>query len=81
MRAILIDRPELVRAFYLKGDDDDLLRAHFKHVLAGKSLLVIECGQNSRRFLQTIRMRRRWSGYFGFSLAPDSTISGTYDTK
>ena len=85
LRAILIDHPglvgvrlELARAFFLKGEDG-LSWEHFESVLAGKppAALVV----NIRRFLQTMQARRRWSGYFGFALAPDTNIQGTSDTE
>jgi len=78
-RTILIDRPELVRvgldlalAFFLK-DDDGLSRRHFEQVLAGRPPPAMAF--NIRRFLSAIRARRRWSGHFGVSIAPDSNIN------
>ncbi len=82
-RAILINRPglvrvrlELARAFFLKGDDD-LSRKHFERVLAGgpPSAMVA----NIQRFFEVMRARRRWSGYFGATLAPDSNINAASD--
>ncbi len=78
LRAILIERPglvrvrlELARAFFLKGEDD-LSREHFERVLAGKPPEAVAA--NVHRFLRTIRARRGWSAYFGFSIAPDTNI-------
>ena len=69
LRAMLIERPELVRArlelaraFFLKGEDS-LARGHFERVLAGKPPARVAA--NVRRFLREIRARRRWSGLGG----------------
>ena len=83
--AILIDRPglvrvhlELARALYLKGDDD-LSREHFERVLAGRPPPAMAV--NIQRFLETIRARRRWTGHFGATLAPDSNINTASDER
>ncbi len=83
--AILIDRPglvrvrlELARAFYLKGDND-LSREHFERVLAGRPPPAMAV--NIQRFLEAIRARRRWTGHFGATLAPDSNINAASDEK
>ena len=83
--AILIDRPglvrvrlELARAFYLKGDDDQS-REHFERVLAGRPPPTMAA--NIQRFLEAIRARRRWTGHFGATLAPDSNINTASDEK
>ena len=85
LRDILVDRPrlvrvrlELARAFFLKGEDE-LSQEHFERVLAGK--LPKPVVFNIRRFLTEIRARRRWSGHFGFSIAPDSNINSASDDK
>ena len=82
-RTILIKRPELVRvrlelalAFYLK-QDDQLAREHFERALVGKPPAAL--ATNVNRFLNIIRARRRWTGYFGFSLAPDTNINAASD--
>ena len=82
---ILVDQPELVRvrlelarAFYLKGDDG-LSREHFERVLAGSPHPAIAA--NVRQFLALIRERRRWNGYFGATLAPDSNINASSDAE
>lgn len=84
-RAILIDRPglvrvrlELARAFYLKGNDD-LSREQFERVLAGKPPAAMAA--NIQRFLEAIRARRRWTGYFGATVAPDNNINTASDEK
>ncbi len=83
LREILIDRPGLVRvrlelahAFFLKGDDD-LAREHFERVLAGKPPAAMIA--NIQRFIEVMRARRRWSGWFGATLAPDSNINAASD--
>ena len=81
LRAMLVDRPDLVRvrlelarAFFLKGEND-LARKHFEHVLAGSPPGAVAA--KVRRFLSEIRARRRWSLRAGFALAPDTNIGGT----
>ena len=85
LRAMLIDRPDLVRvrlelarAFFLKGEND-LSRKHFEHVLAGSPPGAVAA--NVRRFLSEIRARRRWSLRAGFALAPDTNIGGTSEER
>ena len=84
-RSILIRRPDLVRvrlelgvAFYLK-QEDALAREHFERALVGKPppALVV----NVTRFLINMRARRRWRGYFGFSVAPDTNINAASDAQ
>ena len=84
LRAILIDRPGLVRvrlelaqAFFLKRKDD-LSREHFERVLAGGPPPAMVA--NIRRFLEAMRARRRWSGWFGATLAPDSNVNAASDS-
>ena len=84
LRAILIDRPglvrvrlELARAFFLKREDD-LSREHFERVLADGP--PPEMVANIRRFLEAMRARRRWSGQFGATLAPDSNVNAASDS-
>ena len=84
-RAILVERPELVRvrlelarAFFLKGEDT-LAKRHFEHVLAGKPPAGVALNVN--RFLAQIRARKRWSVRVGMALAPDSNISAKTDEK
>lgn len=78
---ILVVQPELVRvrlelarAFYVKGDDR-LSRKEFERVLAED--LPPPVVANIRTFLASIRQRRRWSGYFGMAMAPDTNITGS----
>ena len=80
---ILVAQPELVRvrlelarAFYVKGNDG-LSRKHFERVLAGDPPPAIVA--NIGRFLTAMRQHRRWSGYFGTTLAPDSNINASSD--
>ena len=82
-RSILIRRPGLVRvrlelalAFYLK-QDDQLAREHFERALVGKPPEALAA--NVSRFLNIMRARKRWNGYFGFSLAPDTNINAASD--
>ena len=84
-RAMLVDRPELVRvrlelgrAFFLKGQDG-LSRRHFEQVLAGDPPAPVVLNVN--RFLAQIRARRRWDMHAGFSLAPDTNIGATSDEE
>ena len=84
-RAILIDRPELVRvrlelarAFFLK-EEDTLSRRHFERVLAGDPPAAVAA--NVRRYLAAMRARKRWTGYFGVSVAPDSNLNRASDTE
>ena len=84
-RSILIKRPELVRvrlelalAFYLK-EDDQLAREHFERALVGRPPEALVA--NINKFLTIMRARRRWRGYFGFSLAPDTNINAASDAQ
>ncbi|WP_423906221.1 surface lipoprotein assembly modifier [Candidatus Spongiihabitans sp.] len=85
LRAILIEHPqltrvrlELARAFFLKGDDD-LSRQHFERVLAGNPASAMAA--NIRRFLHTIRARRRWSGYLSVNIEQNDNINNGSDTE
>ena len=85
LRAILIDRPglvrvrlELARAFFLKGEDS-LARGHFERVLAGKQPAPVVA--KVQRFLAEIRARRRWTMYLGGAMSPDSNIGGGSDER
>ncbi len=78
-RAILVDRPELVRvrlelarAFFMK-EEDALARRHFEQVLAGDVPPAVAV--NIVRFLRTMRARRRWEANFGMAVAPDSNLN------
>ena len=84
-RSILIRQPGLVRvrlelalAFYLK-EEDQLARSHFDRALVGRPPAALVANINS--FLNIIRSRRRWRGYFGFSLAPDTNINAASDAE
>ena len=85
LRAIMINRPDLVRvrlelarAFFLKGEDS-LARGHFERVLAGKPPAPVVA--NVQRFLAEIRARRRWTMYLGAAMSPDSNIGGASDER
>ncbi len=78
-RAILVNRPELVRvrlelarAFFLK-EEDTLARRHFEQVLAGDVPQAVAA--NVVRFLRIMRARRRWEAHFGAAIAPDSNLN------
>ena len=71
-------RLELARAFFLKGEDR-LARQHFERVLAGGVPQAV--AHNVRRYLATIRARRRWDLHAGFALAPDTNIGGASDQR
>ena len=84
-RTMLIDRPDLVRVrlelartFFHQGEDS-LSREHFERVLAGSPAPAVAA--NVRLFLGAIRARRRWRGYFGAALAPDTNIGRRSDTR
>ena len=85
LRLILIEKPglvrvrlELARAFFYKREDG-LSRRHFDRVLAGKPPKAVV--SNINRFLRIMRARRRWSAYFGFSIAPDTNIGAVSDSE
>ena len=71
-------RLELALAFYLKRDDAlaRTIRAGTGGPSAPRPLMA-----NINRFLNIMRARRRWSGYFGFSLAPDTNINAASDAQ
>ena len=84
-RAVLINRPELIRVrlelartFFLKGQDG-LARRHFELVLAGGVRPPVAA--NIHRFLSVMRARKRWSGYFGAALAPDSNLNAASESE
>ena len=84
-RSILFRWPGLVRvrlelalAFYLK-EEDALARGHFERALVGRPPEVLVKTVNS--FLNIMRSRRRWRGYFGFSVAPDTNINAASDAE
>ena len=77
-RAILAEHPDFARArlelayaFFLRGRDS-LARRHFERALAADPPAPVAA--NINRFLAEIRARKRWSGYFGTALLPDTNI-------
>lgn len=77
-RAILAEHPdhvrvrlELARIFFLQGKDG-LARRHFERALAADPPAPVVANVN--RHLAAIRARKRWTGHFGFTLAPDTNI-------
>ena len=84
-RAMLVNAPELVRvrlelarAFFFNGQDG-LARRHFRLALAGG--VPPPVAANIGRFLNLMRARKRWSGYFGAAIAPDSNLNAASDTE
>ena len=84
-RAMLVDAPglvrvrlELARAFFFLGRDG-LARRHFELVLAGG--VPQEVAAKVHQFLNLMRARKRWSGYFGTAIAPDSNLNAASDTE
>ena len=84
-RLILVNRPELVRvrlelarAFFLKGQDG-LARRHFELVLAGG--VPPPVAANIRRFMNAMQTRKRFSGYFGAAIAPDSNLNAASESE
>ena len=84
-RAMLVNAPDLVRvrlelarAFFFKGRDG-LARRHFELVLAGGVPEVVAA--RVQQFLNLMRARKRWSGYFGTAIAPDSNLNAASDTE
>ena len=84
-REILVNRPDLVRvrlelarAFFLKGRDG-LARRHFQLVLAGG--VPPQVANNVYRFLSIMRARKRWTGYFGAAIAPDSNLNAASESS
>ncbi len=64
-------RLELARAFFLRGRDS-LARRHFERALAANPPAPVVA--NINRHLAVLRARKRWHGYFGVALAPDTNI-------
>ena len=84
-RLILVNRPELVRvrlelarAFFLKGQDG-LARRHFELVLAGG--VPPPVAANIRRFMNAMQTRKRFTGYFGAAIAPDSNLNAASESE
>ena len=76
---ILVDHPalvrvrlELARAFFYK-QEDGLAQDQFDLVLSTPQPGPVV--DNINQFLSIMRARRRWNGYFGFSLAPDTNVN------
>lgn len=79
LRAILIDRPglirvrlELARAFFL-ARDDGLAEKHFRRVLAGKPHAAIRA--NINQFLVAIAKRDKWSGYLQVRVEENDNVN------
>ena len=84
-RLILVNRPDLVRvrlelarAFFLKGQYE-LARRHFELVLAGG--VPPPVAANIRAFINAMQTTRRFSGYFGAAIAPDSNLNAASENE
>ena len=84
-RRILVARPDLVRVrlelarvFFLKGRDQ-LARRHFEAVLAGG--VPASVAANIHQFLAVMQARKRWTGYFGAAIAPDSNLNAASESQ
>ena len=84
-RMILVNRPELIRVrlelartFFLRGRDG-LARRHFEAVLAGG--VPPPVALNIYNFLNVMRARKRWTGYFGAAIAPDSNLNAASESE
>ena len=84
-RMILVNRPELIRVrlelartFFIKGRDG-LARRHFELVLAGGVPAPVAI--NIYNFLNIMRARKRWTGYFGAAIAPDSNLNAASESE
>ena len=84
-RMILVNRPDLVRVrlelarvFFLRGRDG-LARRHFELVLAGG--VPPPVAVNIHTFLNIMRARKRWTGYFGAAIAPDSNLNAASESE
>ncbi len=83
-RAILVEHPDFVRAqlelgraFFL-NNQDGLARRYFNRALS--SDLPTPVANNVNRFLSIMRARKRWNGYFGTALAPDTNIGNASES-
>ena len=65
-------------AFFLRGRDG-LARRHFELVLAGG--VPEPVAAKVHQFLNFMRARKRWTGYFGTAIAPDSNLNAASDTE
>ena len=84
-RMILVNHPELIRVrlelartFFLRGRDG-LARRHFELVLSGGVPPPVAI--NIYNFLNVMRDRKRWSGYFGGAIAPDSNLNAASESE
>ena len=84
-RAMLVTAPglvrvrlELARAFFLNGQDG-LAQRHFQMVLAAD--VPPPVAANVRSFLRVMRVRKRWAGYFGAAIAPDTNLNAASDAE
>ena len=71
-------RLELARTFFLRGRDG-LARRHFELVLAGGVPPPVAI--NIYNFLNIMQVRKRWTGYFGVAIAPDSNLNAASESE
>ena len=65
-------------AFFLKGQDG-LARRHFELVLAGGVPPAVAA--NIRAFMNAMQTRKRFTGYFGAAIAPDSNLNAASESE
>ena len=71
-------RLELARTFFIRGRDG-LARRHFELVLAGGVPPPVAI--NIYNFLNIMQVRKRWTGYFGVAIAPDSNLNAASESE
>ena len=71
-------RLEFAYALFLSGRDD-LAKHNFERALVGGVPTYVAA--NIRRVLLRMRSRRRWNGYFSFSIAPDTNINNATESE
>ena len=71
-------RLELARTFFLNGQDG-LARRHFELVLAGGVPPAVAA--NIRAFMNAMQTRKRFTGYFGAAIAPDSNLNAASESE
>lgn len=72
-------RLELARALYLSGEHDDRARFQFERLLSADLPEAVKA--NIEKFLDAIRLRRRWSLGLTFAIVPDSNITGGPESR
>ncbi|MDD3445861.1 MAG: porin family protein [Zavarzinia sp.] len=72
-------RLELARALFLSGDHDDRARFQFERLLSADLPETVKA--NIEKFLDAIRLRRRWNLAVTFAVVPDSNINGGPESR